>query len=383
MVSDDYPQAYETRILFVDDNPALLRSLDRLLRMEGFQVWLAEDGEVALRQLEQATVPPDLIISDIAMPRMDGFQLFEAVRAREEWLDIPFVFLTARDQIEDLRRGYSLGADDYLVKPLDQERLLMIIRSKLKRRAELLGRIQVQQDALNDAKRDLAFLIAHELRTPLVSISMVTDILSAEVGQMDSAQIEDMLSIMRSGSLRLTRLVEQMVMYVQLESGALASAITMVKRPHRADELVKGGVDRGHQLALRPKGQAVEVSGASAEAFVRGDLKALQHALAELVVNALVYSPQGDLPHVRVQRDDDHLAVSVIDHGSGIPAEELAHVCDPYFQVGRHQTEQQGIGLGLTIAKGIVEAHGGWLELESTEGVGTRATVHLPVVSSA
>jgi two-component system OmpR family response regulator len=121
-------------ILFADDNLALLRTVERLLRMEGFLVLVAADGQQALRRLEMANPTPDLIISDIGMPHMDGFALFETVRQRQEWVNIPFLFLTARDQIEDLRRGYALGADDYLVKPLEQERLLMIVRSKLKRR---------------------------------------------------------------------------------------------------------------------------------------------------------------------------------------------------------------------------------------------------------
>lgn len=218
--------AYSHTILFVDDNPALLRSVERLLRLEGFGVLLAADGDEALQQLEASTEPPDLIISDISMPKMDGFSFFEEVRRREAWIGIPFLFLTARDQIDDLKRGYSLGADDYLVKPLDQDRLLMIVRGKLKRRDELLSHIQVQQNALDAAKRDLSMMVAHELRTPLVSISMVSDLLTREMDKMETDQLQDLLDTMKSGSSRLTRLVEQMVMFVQLQSGSLADLIS-------------------------------------------------------------------------------------------------------------------------------------------------------------
>ena len=236
-------------ILFVDDNPALLRSVERLLRLEGFRVLLASDGLEALQQLQ--TQVPDLIISDIAMPQMDGFELFETVRQRDEWLDIPFLFLTARDQIDDLRRGYSLGADDYLVKPLDQERLLLIIQSKLKRRLEISTWIQMQQQALDAAKRELAMMVAHELRTPLVSINIVSDILAHEIDTMKTDQVQDMLGMMQNGSVRLSRLIEQMVMFVQWQSGALIDSIQAPGRGDTLYNIVFEAVKRVQQFGLR------------------------------------------------------------------------------------------------------------------------------------
>lgn len=365
-------------ILVVDDNPVLLSSIERLLRMEGYYVLLAQTGETALSRLGMAQPRPDLIISDIAMPGMDGFELFESVRQRSEWLDIPFLFLTARDQTEDLRRGYTLGADDYLVKPFDQERLLLVIESKLKRRAVLQEHLQMQQHALDHVKRDLSMMVAHELRTPLVSISMVADILSQEIDEMGEAQRREMLDTMQGGSMRLFRLVEQMVMYVQLQSGALTQALQQYVHPCAARDLILGGVERARRFAPRAHEVSVCTEDDSLGLVVQGDPGSLQHALAELVLNAVAFSPADRSVLVRGWARDNRLFVSVTDYGPGIPPDELPHVLRPYYQVNRRKYEQQGIGIGLTLVQGIVDAHGGTFSLRSVVGRGTQAVVMLP-----
>jgi len=369
----------QATILFVDDNAALQRSVERLLRVEGFQVWLAADGKEALQLLNAATAPPDLIISDIAMPGMDGFSLFEVIRQHEAWLDIPFLFLTARDQMDDLRRGYSLGADDYLVKPLDQERFILIVRSKLKRRAELMEHLHVQQHALDSAKRDLALMVAHELRTPLVSISMVTDILSREMGRMSEEQVQDMLHTMQSGSIRLTRLVEQMVMFVQWQSGALSNSIQHHIRPSYARDAVIGAIDRARQFSYRQREIPLRFEENDPDVLISGDLSALKHALAELLSNAMAFSKPTDTIDIVQWVADGMVWITITDRGPGIPEDELEHVFEPFYQSNRHQYEQQGIGIGLTLAQGIIQAHGGTLELHSAVGRGVQAIVGLPI----
>ncbi|WP_162910049.1 hybrid sensor histidine kinase/response regulator [Aggregatilinea lenta] len=366
-------------ILFVDDNAALLRSVERLLRMEGFQTLLASDGSEALHLMESVTQLPDLIISDIAMPRMDGFELFETIRQRPEWMDIPFLFLTARDQLDDLRRGYALGADDYLVKPLDQERLIMIIRGKLKRRTELLESIQSQQDALSSAKRELSLMVAHELRTPLVSISMVTDILSRELNKMGAGQLDEMVDTMQSGSSRLSRLVEQMVLYVQFQSGALLEAIEMAVRPGYVRDAIIGAIDRARQFNYRRRDIAVRFEELDPGMMISGDLASLRQAMAEVISNAMAFSQPTDEVQITQWVAENLVWITITDQGPGIPEDELERVFEPFHQSNRQRFEQQGIGIGLALARGIIEAHGGALMLRSKEGRGTQVTISLPL----
>jgi two-component system sensor histidine kinase/response regulator len=366
-------------ILFADDNLALLRTVERLLRMEGFMVLPAADGEQALRRLEMANPTPDLIISDIGMPHMDGFALFETVRQRQEWVNIPFLFLTARDQIEDLQRGYALGADDYLVKPLEQERLLMIVRSKLKRRDQLLGYLQVQQQALDAAKQELAIMVAHELRTPLVSISMVSDMLARDLSGMQQTQVDELLDAMRSGSSRLTRLVEQMVMYVQLQSGALTAAVRKQVQSCRIHAVMLDAVTYARQFDYRQRSVPVNVEAYNPEAQVMCDPCSLRHALAELIANAAAFSASNGEVVLTEWASDGMAWITISDSGPGIAEEDLERVFEPFYQANRRRFEQQGIGLGLPLAKGIVEAHGGSLELQSRVGQGTLVTLCLPL----
>lgn len=366
-------------ILFVDDNAALLGSIERLLRLEGFTVLVAPNGQAALEILGAANPLPELIISDVMMPVMDGFALFGAVRDHREWLDIQFLFLTARDQLEDLERAYDLGVDDYLVKPFDHERLVWIVRSKIKRRREWKAHLADQQAALDRAKRDLARLVAHELRTPLVSITMVSDILAREMALLDRDQIGMMLDTMQGGSLRLNRLVEQMVMYVQIESGALGDAVRPRLRPIVLRDLVIGGVNRARQFAYRRADVPVRLEELDDELFVRGDALALQHALAEVLSNAMIFSLDGQAVQARLWKGEGMAWFCVADHGPGMADEDAARVFEPFFQVNRERYEQQGIGIGLTLAYGIIQAHSGVIELQSSAGHGTEVRIGLPL----
>ncbi len=133
-------------ILVVEDNPDMTAALKLALEMEGYHVLAAADGLEALRILERVT--PDLIVADIMMPRMNGYELYEATHQDEKWISIPFIFLTAKTDKKDIRLGKEMGADDYLVKPVEKEDLIAAIRGKLKRATELKAAAEAAQEDL-------------------------------------------------------------------------------------------------------------------------------------------------------------------------------------------------------------------------------------------
>ena len=139
-------RAMKEMILVVEDNPDMTAALRLALEMEGYQVLAAADGLEALRILERLT--PDLIIADIMMPRMNGYELYEATHQEDRWLSIPFIFLTAKTDKKDIRLGKEMGADDYLVKPVEKEDLAAAIRGKLKRVTELKAAAEAAQEGL-------------------------------------------------------------------------------------------------------------------------------------------------------------------------------------------------------------------------------------------
>jgi two-component system sensor histidine kinase/response regulator len=366
-------------ILFVDDNAALLRSVEWLLKMEGYTVVLASDGNEAMQRMRAGAPVPDLIISDITMPGMDGFEFYRTLRKYEQWTEIPFIFLTARDQVEDLEQGYSLGAEDYLVKPLDQDRLLWIVRGKLKRSRELRARITNQEAALKKAQQDLATMVAHELRTPLVSITMVADILGREMELLNADQVHEMLDAMQSGQVRLHRLVEQMVMYVEMKSGVMQTTVKNAMRPHRLHDVLIDAVRYSQQMDYRQRGIPIRLEEEQPDVLVRSDPNSLRQALGEIMLNAAAFSKATDEIRVAQWAADDWTSIVITDRGPGIPENELNRVFEPFYQVNRQWFEQQGIGVGLTLVKGIVDLHGGIVEIHSDLEQGTRVTVTLPV----
>lgn len=366
-------------ILVVDDNVALLRSVDRLLRMEEYDVWLAMDGEEALNELNDHVEPPDLIISDIAMPRMDGFQFYQAVRSNDDWTRVPFVFLTARDQWQDLETGYSLGADDYLIKPFDQERLLLIVRNKIERYRELARHIDVQRKALANMRRELSMVVAHELRTPLVSITMVSEMLADEFEKMDAEQVRELIDMMQHGSLRMNRLVEQMVFYVQLESGSLEEDIRQLVQKVTLSDLIQSAIDNANRWSYRQEANRIEMTLETPDLTLLCEQMALRHALAEVLFNAFVFSKPEDVIVLNQCLDDGVVRFEIIDQGRGMPASAVEEVFEPFVQYDRKIYEQQGIGIGLTLAKRLLSAHGGEITIESAVGEGTRVVIRVPV----
>lgn len=366
-------------ILVVDDNTALLKSVERLLALEGYQVRVAEDGSEALQQLDTVIPPPDLIISDIAMPVLDGFDFFRAVRQRNDWVNIPFIFLTARDQPPDLKMGYALGADDYLVKPLDQDRLLMIIDNKLTRAKELIQHVVQQKQAVEKAQHSLSMMVAHELRTPLVSITMVSDILAHEFEMMVPAQIYEMLDMMRSGSVRLNRLVEQMVLFVQLQAGSLQVDIEKFRRPTTVDAMLDHALKRAVEWDYRHRRVSFECEPGAQGVSIPAETTALRQALSEILFNGLMFSPPDSDVRVSQWAMNGAAFIAVEDRGPGIAPEYRERVFEPFFQIDRENSEQQGIGLGLTLAREIIVAHGGAIAVEGQPGRGTLMTVELPM----
>ncbi|MEL7672318.1 MAG: ATP-binding protein [Chloroflexota bacterium] len=368
-----------TTILLAAETPTLQHGMRHLLKKEGFEVLVAADGREALTTLRKASRPPDLIVSDINLPPQDGFEFLRAIRSNRAWLTIPFLFLTDRHELERVRQGYLLGADDCLVTPMDRERFLLIIHSKLKRYTELREQIEKQQRKLDEAKRAFTSMVAHELRTPLSSISMAADILGRQLNGQGLPEIREMLDIVQGGSVRMGRVVEQMVLYVMLESGALEEAIGAYTYPSLVRDAVIGAIDRARQFHYRGWKNLVHFNELDPGVLVRCDLATLKHALAEVISNAMTFADPDQPIQVTQWVSDGQVWVTVTDYGPGIPAEDLPHVFEPYRQVERQRHEQQGIGMGLPLARGIIQAHHGNFELCSVVDRGTQVIISVPV----
>lgn len=376
-------------ILVVEDDVALLEGVRDMLELAGYRVLTACHGQEALQVLE--THPqPDLIISDIMMPRMNGYEFYEAVRARPEWVAIPFIFLTALGEKSDVRLGKQLGADDYIVKPFDEEDLLVVVTAKLRRSAQLQA---AQDQQVSSLKHSILTMLNHEFRTPLTLVTSYTEMISESGGKTDTAEFEEFLRGIRKGSDRLRRLVEDFIFLVELESGE-ARKVYEWRRTLVTDlrALIEAAVAPYRSVAAS-RGLGLVVDVPQGLPPLLADVEYLEDAVRRLLDNACKFSQRGVIRVTaglrqavptgagEAEGQRDWVSIAVSDQGIGIAAEELPRIFEAFYQSNREKLEQQGSGSGLAIVKGIVEMHGGQVEVESQPGVGSTFTIVLPVAS--
>lgn len=360
------------QILIVEDDLAMSNGIRDVLDMAGYRVQAAENGQEALHILEYFR--PDLIISDIMMPEMDGFELLDQVRRRSEWAMIPFIFLTAKGQRTDILAGKKLGADDYLVKSVDLDDLLVVVRAKLDRAMVMRQQARVEMESL---KNNILNMLSHEFRTPLTYITGYVDLLQEGGWSVDD--LEKFLARIKGGSQRLNRLVEDFLLLVRFETDDAREAYELEKSSFSA----WGSLINRTFSALREAADAQQVE---LQADIQPDVPPIiahegfvENAVLRVVDNAIRFSREGG-GHalVRVQAAPPGVVVSIADDGIGIPAAELPRMFDKFHQVNREKMEQQGAGIGLAIVRGIVELHGGSVECQSQEGQGTTIILRFP-----
>lgn len=363
-----------TRVLVVEDEAAVRENIIEILGFEGFDVISAENGKMALDLVERTI--PDFILCDIAMPELDGYGFLAEIRQKPHMTAIPFIFLTARADRPFMRHGMELGADDYLTKPFSSAELIAAINARLERQ-----RLQTEslEQQIEGAKRQLVDMVAHELRTPLVSIQMALDIVSRQISQLEPSQIQDLLGYIERGSNRLHHLVEQMVFITKLEAGLLThEEIVKYGMVSHLSEILMAATNLARNFSPRNPDVSIRLDVHDDTSAVLCDVNALKHVFAEIIANAIAFSPEGAEVVVTQWQIENQVLVSVIDQGPGIPPDQIKNALREFQQIDRQHREQQGMGLGLPLAKRIVEVHRGALEIKSVVGRGTQVTIALP-----
>lgn len=362
-------------VLVVEDEPSVLEIITFLLEEEQLRVLQAHDGEAALSLLEE--VRPDLIVSDVKMPGMDGFTLCEQVRANPALSHVPFIFLTGKGDRADMRRGMRLGADDYLTKPFEPEELLSSVQVRLRRAAEAQAAITRADSDLQDAT---IRALTHEFRTPLSLIVGYTDLMEASGQEMSEEDFQAVLQGLHEGSRRLMNLVEDFLLLSRLRTGGVVRDLSQEPpTPLGPDQVVR-------LVATQAQAQAADRNVSLVVDCTTPDLTVaisnwyLCEIIRRLVDNAIRFSnSDGGQVKLTTRQEMGHWVLSVTDDGVGIRQEALQSIFEAFYQVDRAQLEQQGTGVGLTIVRGLVEAHHGRIEVESTPGRGSTFSVWLPL----
>ncbi len=365
------------RILVVEDNQVMLDGIRDILTMADYQVLSAQNGQQALELM--STQRPDLIVSDIMMPHMNGYQFFSAVRADPAWVNIPFIFLTAKNQRVDIRLGKQLGADDYLTKPFEPEDLLVAVEAKLERAAALQAVVDAEMSRL---KQNILNALSHEFRTPLTHIQGYLDLILEEgTEQLSVEELRVFLQRVRQGSDRLRRLVDDFIFMIMLETGEAAALFQWERTYYPGVRPLIETVVQQNMAAARQRNVqlTLEIPAPLPGTVLHADY--VRDALTRLIDNAIKFSPQGTgQVVVRATADDEWISIAVQDNGVGIPPDEIPNLFKHLYQINREIVEQPGIGVGLSIAKAIVDLHDGQILVQSQVGQGSTFTIQLPIV---
>ncbi len=362
-------------ILVVEDHKPMSRAIKGILESEGYSVSTATDGVEALEVMEETL--PDLILADIMMPRMDGYTLYKRIRARLEWVPIPFVFLTAKSEREDKLKGKKLGAEDYITKPFDAEELIVSVRSRLGRAHAIERASEAEFERL---KQQIVTILGHELRTPLTYVTGYTDLALEDISSLKPTEVEEFLNGIKAGADRLNRLVEDLLLLVQIDSGRAREEFeALVARYGNLDKIVKR---TANQFASQAREHSV-----SLDVYADTDLPPVRlcepyfvNALGRLIENGIKFS-RNEGKKVRIGAravEERWVMVAVADDGVGIPPDQQEHLFERFRQINREQQEQQGTGLGLAIAQELIRLHGGKIVVKSTPGKGSTFTILLP-----
>ncbi|HUI31010.1 MAG TPA: response regulator [Candidatus Acidoferrales bacterium] len=357
-------------ILLVDDEQANLELFSTILTEEGYRVLSAARGDDALHLLE--TSKPDLIISDIYMPEMGGFEFYEKVQKVQELRSVPFIFLSALSDWQHVREGKELGADDYLTKPVDIDELVTTVKGKLKRAASLRSAMQSEFETL---KEQILSTLSHELNTPLTYIIGFSEIIGNSESPIPMDELKEFAGLIRQGGDRLKNFVDDFLEAVQIDSGKTAEYYSRSKKEFNLSESITL-LSREYAMVATEKNVQFQ-SDVPDELRVMGSETLIRDAIGRILSNAVKFTSEGNVK-VCARPDGNIVQLEIADTGVGIPEKELPRVCEKFYQVNKDKQQQQGAGLGLYIANNLAKINHCELAISSIEGVGTKVTLDIP-----
>lgn len=349
-------------ILAVDDTPANLHLLAKLLSDRGYTVRLAPSGALALRSID--LVLPDLILLDIMMPEMDGYKVCQILKSSERTRHIPVIFISALDEVLDKVQAFSVGAADYVTKPFQEAEVLARVKHHLR-----LQRLQQQlierNEALERSNRELeqfAHVVSHDLQQPLLSVTGFIKLIKLKYqANLDEAVLEYLDRIAGAGT-RMQRLIQDLLAYAQIgKSDAPFDAIDC--------NLILEKVKENLQATMDEKGTQLNYGFLPT---IQGNETQLIQLFQNLIGNAIKFIEPNVVPKIEISVKQHHQMwlFGVQDNGIGIETEDLKQIFEA-FQRLHSSKKYPGTGIGLATCKKIVENHGGQIWVESEVGVGT------------
>ncbi len=393
------PDPQPAAVLVVDDDPRAVEVVTFILEAEGFRLLAAEDGEAALAVVAHSS--PDVVLLDVRMPGLDGFEVCRRLKADPATVFVPVVLLTSLTSTHDRIAGAAAGADDFLSKPFDNVELATRVKSlvRVKRlhdqiqdynrelearvaeRTAELQRALEQLRELDQLKSEFIANVSHELRTPLLHVKGYLDLLvDGVMGDLSPEQRQG-IGVAQEAVRQLERIVQDVVDFRDASQRVLStdSGRGLNLEPVSIAEAARAALEIIAPFATRRSIQ-VSLNFPPNLPLVRGDRAALTRILRHLLDNAVKFSPPGEgvlvtgeaRPFDRLKAGPGFVRVAVLDHGAGIPPEKLDHIFDIFYQADGSTTRRAGgLGVGLALVKVLLDAHAAQIRVQSEVGRGT------------
>ena len=346
-------------ILIVDDTPANVLLLVRMLAERGYRPRPVSSGKLALEAARAE--PPDLILLDITMPEMNGYEVCEQLKADAALKDIPVIFVSALHETMDKVKAFRVGAVDYVTKPFQFEEVYARVQT------------QLQLHRLEKLRDDLTHMVVHDLRNPLSVIFAFLDLLDLDESKNISDSTRSFTTLARRSAEELRNMISSILDVSKMGEGEMK----LQREPCDLCALIRGVVASTQPL---PGRRTVTLEAPESPLRVMADVGLIRRVFQNLLSNALNYTPTGGDVRIVATLSSEVIRVTVTDAGPGIAAEDHRRIFEKFGQVESHDN-RTGTGLGLTFCKLAVEAHGGRIGVESEVGAGSTFWLTLPCLS--
>ena len=365
----------EYKILIVDDVMSNVLLLKVLLTNEKFAIATASNGRQALEQVDKEN--PDLVLLDVMMPDMSGFEVAQHLKSNPNTADIPIIFLTALNSTADIVKGFQVGANDFISKPFNKEELIIRVTHQISLVAAkrlILSKTEELQRTI--AGRDKLYsVIAHDLRSPMGSIKMVLNMLILNLpSEKIGAEMYELLTMANQTTEDVFSLLDNLLKWTKSQIGKL----NVVYQDVDLVEVTDGVIEIFSMVASLKKIRIHEMK--PEKMMVNADIDMLKTVVRNLLSNAIKFSKENSEVLVKMEEVDGMAVVSVQDYGCGISEEgqkKLLHTDTHFSTFGTNNEE--GSGLGLLLCKDFVVKNGGKLWFTSKEGEGSIFSFSIPV----
>lgn len=362
------------KILIVDDVVSNVLLLKILLTNENFQVCTANNGTMCIEMVKKEH--PDLILLDVMMPDISGFDTAVILKKDEESKDIPIIFLTALNTPADLVHGFQVGANDFLTKPFNKEELVMRVMQQISLVAakRIIEKQNAELRAILSNRDKMYSVIAHDLRSPMASIRMVLNlVVQSSTPDTVGPELYTLLDQANRESEEVHDLLDNLLKWTKSQTGRL----NVVTQDLDLNDIIPGVVDIFVMIA-QTKNVKLDLRNTDQPLVVRADNDMLKTVVRNFMSNAIKFSPEGSTIEIFMGTEGDFAKVSVRDHGVGIAADRI----DTIFHKGETTygtSGEEGSGLGLQLCQDFARKNGGDCTVESVEGEGSTFSVLVPL----